>query len=333
MSRADITVVVCTYNRAEMLRGALNSLMCQDAGGEFGYEIVVVDDASTDATPEVVREAAERSPVPMRCVKGQGKGIACARNSGIAESRAEWIAFFDDDQTAEPDWLKELYAVALKNGSGCVGGAISLALTAPELSRLSPVSRAILGEVWRGSEVRKCGRKEYPGTGNVLVNRSVFDQVGQFDESLTRGGEDTEFVSRLRRAELPAWFTPRAVVHHYVPAYRLREGYLFWRSLRVGDNYACGDFTEWGLPRTVIACFARIAQASLINLPLMSLAYVTGNRVEAVGRRCLVWRAWAYLRTSLRLISPRLFPQEAYFSHLSMRGEQDAFASGSKSRD
>lgn len=333
MCPPDITVVVCTYNRAMLLRGALDSLMCQDTGGEFSYEVVVVNDLSTDATPEVVREAIERSPITMRCVQEHGKGIACARNRGVAESRAAWVAFFDDDQVAEPVWLKELHTVALKTGSACVGGAISLALTDQELSRLSAVSRAILGEVSRGNEVRKCTRKEYPGTGNLLLSRGIFGQVGPFDESLTRGGEDTEFVSRLRRAELPAWFTPRAVVRHHVPAYRTTDGYLFWRSLRVGDNYACGDFTEWGLPRTLVSCFARIVQAVFINFPLMSLAYATGNRAEAVGRMCLLWRAWAYLRASLRLVSPRLFPQHAYFSRLTMRGEQDAFADGSKSTD
>lgn len=66
MKQIDISVNVCTYNRAEMLRGALESLICQKTDGKFSYEIVVVDNASTDTTKAVVEEVATKSPVPVR---------------------------------------------------------------------------------------------------------------------------------------------------------------------------------------------------------------------------------------------------------------------------
>jgi glycosyltransferase involved in cell wall biosynthesis len=324
--KADVSVVVCTYNRADRLRCALESLVRQETHGQFTFEIVAVDDGSTDRTQAVLRNAAEASHVPIRSIGGEGKGIAAARNTGVEAASGEWIAFFDDDQVAERDWLRELYALALNTGSHCVGGARLLLLTARDLSRLSPACRAGLGEITQGNEPRKCRRKEFPAAGNMLLRRAVFDRVGMFDDSLIRGGEDIEFAVRLRRAGIEPWFTPKAVVHHYVPRYRLGESYLFWCSLRAGDNFAHRDFREWGLTRTLLACMARIGQGLLVNFPLLVLAYVRGNRAHALARKCLLVRAWGYLRESLYLVSPRLFPQEAHFSRLAFRTERSSFA-------
>ena len=76
MWHPNVTVVLCTYNRAGLLCGALDSLIRQDTRGGLSYEIVVVDDASTDATPKVVREAIARSPVPKQSASLNGSGIS-----------------------------------------------------------------------------------------------------------------------------------------------------------------------------------------------------------------------------------------------------------------
>src|SRR2546421_689464 len=104
----DVSVVVCTYNRAALLRDALASLGVLQTDGRFRYEILVVDNASSDETPAVIEEEAARSPVPMRGVREARPGVACARNRGVQETAAPWIAFFDDDQIADPGWLAEL---------------------------------------------------------------------------------------------------------------------------------------------------------------------------------------------------------------------------------
>ena len=80
MSVIDISIVVCTYNRSELLRGALESLMALRTGGRFFFEILVVDNASTDDTPEVIEEIRENSRVPLRSVREPRKGVAAARN-------------------------------------------------------------------------------------------------------------------------------------------------------------------------------------------------------------------------------------------------------------
>lgn len=331
MSNPDITIVVCTYNRAARLHDALNSLMYQTTRGQFSYCVLVVDDSSTDATPDVIRDAAARSPIDIRYVWGSGTGIACARNMGIKESSSKWIAFFDDDQVAQPNWLNELFACAIQNDADVVGGSYRLYSPDKEISTLSAICRMMLGETGENGKPHKYGRNTHPGGGNALVRATVFQAVGGFDELTTRGGEDSEFAVRLRGAGLEAWFSPTAIVHHYVPAYRLQESYLLWLSLRFGDNFAYRDFRELGLAKSVLICFARIFQAFFVNAPLMLLAYVTGNTAEVIGRKCLLMRSWAYLRESLYLISPRLFAQKTYFSCLSFRRERTTFATSSTS--
>lgn len=331
--KADVSILLCTYNRADMLGRALESLVRQETDGEFRFEIVVVNDGSTDGTQVTLQKIVKDCQVPIRCLQGEGRGIAAARNTGVKAASGEWIAFFDDDQVAEPNWLKELLACAVQAGAEVVGGSVRLHLSDEEVRKISPTCRSMLGETKGGRKLGKCSRKAFPGSGNMLVRATVFQAVGQFDESWTRGGSDIEFTARLRRAGLEAWFTPKAIVRHHVPAYRLKESYLFWRSLRCGGNFAYRDFREWGLARTVIACLARIAQAFFINFPLMLWAYILGNRAEVIGRKGLLLQAWGYLRESLYLVSPWLFSQETYFSDLSFRRERNAFAVSSKSAD
>ena len=98
MASVDISVVICTYNRASMLRLALDALVGQETGGAFTYEIVAVDDGSTDDTPAVIAEFAGNASVAVRRVAGGGQGVAHARNRGAEEARGGWVAYTDDDQ-------------------------------------------------------------------------------------------------------------------------------------------------------------------------------------------------------------------------------------------
>src|SRR5688572_12404265 len=128
MTTPDISIVVCTHNRAAMLREALASLYHLETGGRFTYEIVVIDNASTDATPQAIAAAAGESPAPLRGIHESQKGIVAARNRGIQEARGRWIAFFDDDQLADGRWLAELYRGAGQFDCRVVGGAVHLSL-------------------------------------------------------------------------------------------------------------------------------------------------------------------------------------------------------------
>jgi glycosyltransferase involved in cell wall biosynthesis len=186
-----ISVVVPTRGRAAYLEVTLDSLLGQRT--DLGHEILVVDDGSSDSTPEV---AAARG---VRCVRhGERRSLNAARNTGIRESAAPVIAFVDDDVEAPPGWLD-----ALARGV-----------------EAHPEAEAFGGPIrarFEGRGLRGCGREDPPITvldlglrdretevvwgANFAVRRAAVERVGLFDERLVRPhGDEEEWLERLRAA-------------------------------------------------------------------------------------------------------------------------------------
>ncbi|MCC6795117.1 MAG: glycosyltransferase family 2 protein [Candidatus Hydrogenedentes bacterium] len=318
-----ITVVVCTYNRRDYLKLALESLQTQETEGSFAYEIVVVDDGSTDDTPSVVAEFISRSAVAVRYVRENGHGIAAARNTGLASAKGDWIAFFDDDQLADDRWLIELWRSRESTGALCVCGSRALHLTEDELNSMSQFVRLTLGEI-PAKEAGHCTRRDMICTGNVLLHRSVPEQVGGFDPALVRGGEDTEFFMRVRKANIACYYTPRALVAHMVPSYRMQESYLVWAAKRGGVCFAHCDFTERGVIYTLIIAGARIAQACVVHGSVYVVALLQGNTVELLGRRFQIKRAAAYAKYAASLCFA-MHKDSSSDERIEFRGERKLF--------
>jgi len=321
----DISIALCTYNRKDMLGKALNSLIHQKTEGVFSYEIVIIDDGSTDGTKETIQEIANKSQVPVRYFYEKGLGIAGARNRSIHESRGDWVAFFDDDQLAEPDWLKELYQTANQKNALCVGGVRKLALQSHELDKLHPISRSYLGEIIVHRVAAKSNRKWFPDTGNTIVKRTVFDEVGFFDESLLFGSEDTDFFRKVRMAGVQVYQTPNAIVHHMISAYRLKDDYLKNVAQRNGMNSALMDYRELGIFKSMFICITRIGYSIFITMPLLLKSYVFKDNQEILARKLQILKTIAYTRRLLAIVSPDLFSQEDYFSKFNFRNERVSF--------
>ena len=214
-----VSVVICTYHRADLLAKAIASLIEQRV--DFEYEIVVVDNSSSDHTQDVIGAAIVDSPIPIRSVIEHTPGISAARNRSIREARGEWIASIDDDEIADPNWLQQLMIAAQRHAARCVGGRVELQLPSETIDALSPVCRDLLGESTLGDCETPYTRRITPSTCNVLIHRSVFEEVGGFDEEEKEGGEDTDLFRRIRQAGIVAWHNPHAILHHHVPDYRL----------------------------------------------------------------------------------------------------------------
>jgi glycosyltransferase involved in cell wall biosynthesis len=191
MDPPAVTVVVPTRGRAAYLEVTLDSLRGQRTG--IPYELLVVDDGATDATPEV----AERFGV--RLVRhGERRSLNAARNTGIREAGASLIAFVDDDVLVPPGWLEALVEGAERH---------------PEAEAFGGPIRAR----FEGHPPRACGREDPPITtldlgpadteaemvwgANFAVRRAAVERMGEFDESLDRGhGDEEEWLLRLRDA-------------------------------------------------------------------------------------------------------------------------------------
>ncbi|NIA15087.1 MAG: glycosyltransferase [Nitrospiraceae bacterium] len=328
MSKELVSVVICTYNRADSLRLAIESVTAQRTGARLDYEVVVVDDGSTDDTREAVEEARAKAPVPVHYVLEEGcGGIAAARNRGIAESHNDWIAFFDDDQLAEPEWLANLLSTAQTLDVSCVGGPRRLDLPPEDLARLGPRCRAMLGEELYGEEPVPFDGERLPTTGNLMIHRRVLDEVSGFDANMSiSSGEDADLLLRARAAGFAIWMAPTAMVTHMIPRYRLNRAYFRWVSMRWGVNLAKMHLKRKSWATMAVLCLARLIQAFAINLPTLAWTSARGDAPRALDLRCSIWRAQAYARQTLAALAPRLFAQASFFDQLDFRKEREKFS-------
>lgn len=313
MGTVDISVVVVTHNRALMLKRALETLVHQVTGGRFSYEILVVDDGSTDSTEAVVQEVMDKadnhSHLAVRYFYRDKEGISPARNKGVKEAHGQWLAFFDDDQLAEPKWLAELYQVALMRDADCVDGPIDLILPANFPAGLGPRIRALFGEKFVASDARPKSPKDTWGTGNALINKSLFDQVGEFDIAL-EVGEDTDFFTRVENRGFKICYAPEALVHHEIPESRLRISSIREAFFKGGVANARIHLKNDGRNKMVTHMLWRVAVALGRDIPLMVMGGVLGGHplmLDSLGG--LSYTA-GYFWGGIVMLAPSLFRQK-----------------------
>jgi glycosyltransferase involved in cell wall biosynthesis len=187
MPEPAVSVVVPTRNRAGYLQVTLDSLAAQAPG--VPYEVIVVDDGSTDATAEV----AQRAGVAYRR-HGRSRGPNAARNTGIEVARAPLIALIDDDVRVPPGWVGELAAGAVRHRwAEAVGGPIRASIEGPAPRfcgrEPAPVTTLDLGP-------RDC-ETDFVWSANMAVRRGAIERIGGFDEQIPIYGDEEEWLIRL----------------------------------------------------------------------------------------------------------------------------------------
>ena len=232
-----VSVVVCTYNRADLLINCLESLVRQSANNS-DYEVIIVDNNSTDETQQVANTFAARFG-NFHALREARQGKSHALNSGISVSKGKYIAFIDDDAKAKSDWLKRI-------------------INAFETVRPEPI--AVGGEIYPwyeekppswftdDFEIRTWGheqgflqppRAQFGFSGsNMAIQKKILEQYGGFSVNLGpisnkfSLGEETELFYRVYKEHPRYWYDPEIRVEHFVPVrkmvvkYRLKRAYL-----------------------------------------------------------------------------------------------------------
>jgi glycosyltransferase involved in cell wall biosynthesis len=198
---AFVSVVVPCFNEERRIGRTLSALL-EQSYPRRSYEIVVVDNGSTDGTRGVV------AGYPVRCLVEPRRSSYAARNAGIEVTSGDYLAFVDSDCVAEPRWLESLLRADREAGQGIVAGRIEL----------SPPLRPTRGSqllALRFSSGRRRENVEARGAaaaGNLLVRREIFEEVGLFDVSVS--GADSEFTRAAARAGRKLVYADDAVVWH-----------------------------------------------------------------------------------------------------------------------
>jgi glycosyltransferase involved in cell wall biosynthesis len=232
----DVTVILCTYNRCQSLAKVLDNVAAQTLPKWIEWEVIVVDNNSSDETKSVVDGFCRRYPERFRYLFESNQGLSYARNAGLRKARGEVVAFIDDDVTIEPTWLRNLTG-PFRNGEWVgVGGRIvpDWPCTPPcwvpqnEWYGMAPLVIFDLG-------LEAVPLRDAPFGANMAFRRRLFERYGNFRTDLGRsaknllGNEDTEFGRRLLAAGERLKYEPTAVVHHPVTQNRLkREYFLTW---------------------------------------------------------------------------------------------------------
>lgn len=271
----DCTVCICTRNRVRYLGPTIEAALEQELpNGRF--EILVVDNGSTDGTSGMVAErfgAGTRAPV--RCIREETPGLSRARNRAIAETGGDILVFLDDDAIPEPGWLAWILdAFASSPRVAAVGGTVIPVYESGKPDWLPERFEAIFSPQVKGPDRRRVFFPEYPYGANVAFRRRVFQTAGLFREDLGYCGtnllssEDREFLMRLEKSDEVILWEPRAVVRHLIPASRTAKPYLRRRAYegqtgRYGiEKTRRGDFEDWGF-REIAEAMARWVRESL----------------------------------------------------------------------
>ena len=233
MAPCDISIVVSTYNRAERLRDALDALLAQSGG--IPYEIIVVDNNSTDRTARVVAAIAAAAPKGrVRYTFEARQGLSYGRNTGIALARAPIVAFSDDDVRVATDWVAQLKrAFDAHPDIAYVGGRVLPHWIEPPPPWLTTAHWSPLALQDYGPEPLVSGRERGVCLvgANLAFRREVFDTVGLFTPSLGRikdgigSTEDHDMQLRIWRRGMRGLYTPDPVALADVTPDRMTKAY------------------------------------------------------------------------------------------------------------
>lgn len=246
MPNPQISAIICTHNRDAYLGAAIDSLLAQTFAGAF--EIVVVDNASSDRTRDVVEDrlakdhlAKDRLPNShLRYIYEPVTGLSVARNTGARVAESAILAYLDDDAVASPQWLQVLYDAYQKNEKLAIaGGKVTLLWAAGTQSPpwLSAGLAGNLGAYDLGDKTVYVDRPSLTPRGlNYSIRRSFLEQVGGFDLNLGRVGKSLLSNEELHMTELAleqGWqvaYLPQALVAHHVAPERLNRSWFLSRG-------------------------------------------------------------------------------------------------------
>ncbi len=234
----QISAVICTYNRAALLRNTLQSLLNQSLNkGE--YEIIVIDNASTDNTKSVVDEFSSKfKDYNIKYIPEEKQGLSNSRNTGYKHSIGNYVAYIDDDAKADKYWLENISRVIKTVAPDIFGGPIY-----PFYEKEKRKWFLDKYEIrTNGDEPRFLNENEYMSGSNIIFKKELLELFGGFDTRLGMSGnrlnygEEYKLINEARKKleNAKIYYDPSIVVYHLVSPKKMSMKYFISSSFRGG---------------------------------------------------------------------------------------------------
>jgi glycosyltransferase involved in cell wall biosynthesis len=305
----DFTIFVATYNRAGDLREMLESVCAQDTGGGFTFEVVIVDNNSSDDTRAVVERMAQTARIPVRYLFEARPGRGFALNRGLPEVRGRYYAIVDDDLILPPDYLRTVHSAARAHDHSVAffGGRV-LPLwrgdAPPWLDRKhwSAIAMADYGESELICDI------DHPITLLAGIYRTEYVRaVGGYHDELgvtkdrIGGTEDADLQSRLRNAGWKGFYFPQLFLYHKVEPHRLTKKYHRKWHTGHGANFAVmrQDEIESSSHR-FLDIPGHVFRGSAISFITLLALIARGRRDEAFLHETRLRFFWGFSRQRFR---------------------------------
>ena len=336
-----VTVVLSTFNRARLLGPAVERLLDQSVS-TTSFELVVVDNNSTDETHAVVREHIAAAGGRLRYVFEGQQGLSYARNAGIRAARADIVAFTDDDVRVGDDWVEVIRAAFERHPHvDCLGGRTLPVWPSPPpewLTRLHWVGPLALQDYGDDPFIVEAQRALCLAGANFAFRKRIFANIGMFSPDFPRS-EDTELMIRLWLSGARALYVPNMLAYAAVQPERLSKAYHRQWHFNIGQCNARMAFEErttadgglkpalpgirrvWGVPLFAVRQLASECAQWLVHWTGRRQAQAFWHEVQA---RAIV----GYMRESAAIRRGGAVQAAGAPEHSCAVGEDEAAASG-----
>lgn len=311
-----LSVILCTYNRCNLVLSALASLRRQTLAYDQ-FEVLVIDNGSTDGTLGAVRAYVNAGNLPGRrpedtwwvqCLSEPQNGLAYARHTGLTAATGEIAVFLDDDALADPYFLERLLKAYRETGADAIGGRVELRWEAARPYWLGDDMLDLLGHFAPAPTRIPLPEGTYFSSSSFSVKIEALRSIGYFSPFLSKRlhipacMEVHDMCDRLYKAGYTLWYEPDALVSHRAHAARLHKAYFVGRAYWQGrsemlteyvrnlnNNYAVYQSLPTTL-RTILPEIHLLLYLALIHRPLLRLAgRSTNERLEAAMAQAKSW--------------------------------------------
>jgi glycosyltransferase involved in cell wall biosynthesis len=243
-----LSIIICSYNRASYISDALTSLYNQSSELD-NFEVIIVDNNSTDNTKEVYaawRQTNNNGHFTL--ISETKQGASFARNTGAAIAKGQWVCFMDDDAVATPNYVQNILKhIHNKPDAVGFGGRIIPKYIPSEPKWMSYYVSSLVGNFDYAPIACAFENGKYPLESNMIVKKSVYDQIGGFNVNLPGvvgtlriGGEGKELFYKILALGHIIYYDPAICVHHVVEVKKLTSEYMY----RVASGIGRGEKTR-----------------------------------------------------------------------------------------